>query len=167
MRTASRPALAAPPMPMVATGTPLGICTREISESSPFTALGKKEELTALGFNDYLRKPFLEKELLDILGLHLPLEYTHDSDTSPQYQDEKKQPLSTREIVHLIHQLPTPLREELCTAVEFQDVDSIESLVRQPEFMAYSPELTSIFTKAVLLSDYKLLVSIDSLMQSE
>ncbi len=128
---------------------------------------GKKEELTALGFNDYLRKPFLEKELLDILGLHLPLEYTHDSDTSPQYQDEKKQPLSTREIVHLIHQLPTPWREELCTAVEFQDVDSIESLVRQPEFMACSPELTSIFTKAVLLSDYKLLVSIDSLMQSE
>ena len=35
MRTASRPALRAPPIETVATGTPAGICTMESSESMP------------------------------------------------------------------------------------------------------------------------------------
>ena len=35
MRTASRPALRAPPIATVATGTPAGICTIESSESIP------------------------------------------------------------------------------------------------------------------------------------
>ena len=35
MRTASRPALRAPPMETVATGTPAGICTMDSNESMP------------------------------------------------------------------------------------------------------------------------------------
>ncbi|SLI30684.1 Uncharacterised protein [Mycobacteroides abscessus subsp. abscessus] len=35
MRTASRPALRAPPMETVATGTPAGICTMDSRESMP------------------------------------------------------------------------------------------------------------------------------------
>ena len=35
MRTASRPALRAPPIDTVATGTPAGICTIDSSESRP------------------------------------------------------------------------------------------------------------------------------------
>ena len=35
MRTASRPALRAPPIETVATGTPAGICTIDSSESMP------------------------------------------------------------------------------------------------------------------------------------
>jgi len=39
MRTASRPALRAPPTATVATGTPAGICTIESSESRPSSCL--------------------------------------------------------------------------------------------------------------------------------
>ena len=53
MRTASSPALRAPPMDTVATGTPAGICTIDSSESRPSSlASGTGTPITGNGVAD-------------------------------------------------------------------------------------------------------------------
>lgn len=127
---------------------------------------GKRDELLKNGFNDYIQKPFMEIELLRIIQKHLGLEYVYEHSGESAVQSVGPQPLQVPEIVEMIQAMPPQFSESMLEAIELQDFDSIAQLLDYHGIMSKEPRIGALFTKAVLHSDYKLLVSIADYLHS-
>lgn len=127
---------------------------------------GKREELMRIGFNDYLRKPFLEKELIEIIEKHLALEFSTEVRRADTADMADADALTTQEIVTMIRDLPDNDGATLLEAIEFQDFDTIGDIAVRLEHDNRYQTLAAVLSKAVKFSDYKLLVSIEQYTSS-
>jgi CheY-like chemotaxis protein len=91
----------------------------------------QREEVLALGCDDFLRKPFREEELLWLLSVHLGVRY--------EQEDEAHAPVPTIDGAR-IAALPAPVRAAMKQALDALDVvaveQALEALRRQDETLA-------------------------------
>ncbi len=131
---------------------------------------GKRDELMGMGFSEYLRKPFLEDELLMMIGEFIHVEYIRDEDEEEGGEDgatsSTKVELSVTDIAKLIQELPDQIRVELSEAIEFQDFDLIQRLLGQLPRTSQYIQVENDLRKAVVLSNYKLLMAITDSLES-
>jgi two-component system sensor histidine kinase/response regulator len=118
----------------------------------------KRDELMALGFSEYMRKPFLENELLAMIEQFIPVEYIRDEKDDNFYTVDDE--ISSTEIAQRIQELPEKFRKEISEAIEFQDFEQIELLIAQLPKTDLYHQVQSTLQKAILLSNYKLLMAI-------
>jgi CheY-like chemotaxis protein len=84
----------------------------------------ERTEILANGCDDFLRKPFREKDLLDMLAHHLGLRYEYDTVPPGRQAEEPVDVCAGR-----LGSLPQPLRERLRGAVSTLDVKSMEEVL--------------------------------------
>ncbi|MBS1538295.1 MAG: PAS domain S-box protein [Bacteroidetes bacterium] len=126
---------------------------------------GKRDELMALGFSEYLRKPFLENELFELIKAFIPIEYIRENNAKESVLETDE--VSISDLVQLIRELPDRQRKELSEAIEFQEFERIELLLDLlPDGTSYT-QLAVTLRKAVLLSNYKVLMAITECMESD
>ena len=88
----------------------------EMGRDTPIVALtGQTYEedrlkIAAAGFDDYLRKPFEEQQLFDIMAKHLDVTFIRDKSHPPEESPSVKEEAIT---IDVLAQLPTPLLTEL------------------------------------------------------
>jgi PAS domain S-box-containing protein len=127
---------------------------------------GKREELLAAGFSEYLRKPFLEEELISIIAQFLPLELIYEQPISFALTNEKSgnilSPIET--VIAGIHLLNQDIRQQLITAIEIQDLDDIERICHA--LPADNKQNIDALLQAISLPDYKFLADLAEKMNS-
>jgi len=121
---------------------------------------GKRETILQKRFDDYLRKPFMEYELYSIIAKHLGIEYIYENPSESSSSSTNTHAMQVQEIVETIQALPQQYVGVLLEAIELQDFESITHLIDSQEISVIEPQLAAALTKAVVLSDYKFLVSI-------
>ena len=77
----------------------------------------ERAEILAHGCDDFLRKPFREGDLLDLLARHLGLRYDHEAAPAP--------PVCATEPKIDVSRMPAPLREQLRSALARLDVQAV------------------------------------------
>ena len=70
----------------------------------------ERRRITAAGFDAFIRKPFVEKKLFEIIAGHLELAFILEETNQPQSQPEVKAPEFPIEV---LAELPAPLLEDL------------------------------------------------------
>ncbi|HUG24322.1 ATP-binding protein [Piscinibacter sp.] len=82
-----------------------------------------REQILAAGCDDFLRKPFKEEELFEILERHLGVRFARDGDA--QRQAHADAPVDEARI----RGLPAGVRDPLVAALEQLDVDAVERAI--------------------------------------
>lgn len=90
----------------------------------------EKAEMLEQGFDNYIRKPFKESEFFDVVSRHLNVGFIYEED---QKKKNKEPNTSFRynSIVEHLRQLQGNVKEDLCSAIEFTDIDEILALCEQ------------------------------------
>jgi CheY-like chemotaxis protein len=115
--------------------------TRRIKETekgrlTPIIALtasafeDERKKIEALGMQGYIRKPFKESELFNIIGKILNIEYIYEDENATS--DDKSQ-LNKVLISQDIHRLPPDLILEMAEAISVADLDQFIELVKKIE----------------------------------
>ena len=84
-----------------------------------------RKKIVDVGFDDFVRKPFLEEEIFEIMGKHLGIHYITEGGTQNiilQKQHEEITP-------HMILEIPPPLKSELRDAVLILDPEAISRII--------------------------------------
>lgn len=124
----------------------------------------QRSQLKQKGFTDYLRKPFLQKELFEILencGIEFQKQYSHTLQISatPAHSIQ-----SAQDIAHMIYRLPLAFKERLIEAIEFQDMDEIQLIVSQTdaENIGYIPGQAALqqLKEAASTADFPFLIAL-------
>lgn len=88
---------------------------------------GKNVELKRQGFTEYVRKPFHEPDLLELIGKLLGIDYDYeDSDTKSEVSE-----IGVDDIVAVLSTLGASEREAMRVAMEEQDFDQMETLLNE------------------------------------
>ena len=80
------------------------------------------------GGDDFLRKPFREHEIFEMLAIHLGVEFTYAEDTwirSPIASEP--QPLE--QLISMVDRLPADCRKKLAEATELSDAVMIDQVI--------------------------------------
>ena len=88
----------------------------------------EKEKILAAGCDNFVRKPFKEAEIFDVMEKHLDVRYIYD-ETREQRAEGIEQPSEDILTPEALAELPGVLRAELKQAVVDLDVDLIESII--------------------------------------
>jgi PAS domain S-box-containing protein len=88
----------------------------------------ESEEMLALGFTEYLRKPFKEDELLSLIAKHLPLEYQRNSDKQPT-EKAVDDPVNFESLIREIQALDPDLKDEIIRLVEMMYLDELRQFL--------------------------------------
>jgi PAS domain S-box-containing protein len=97
----------------------------------------ERNEMLAIGMDDYVRKPFRVSEIYDCLSKHLGVKYIYQSSVEAQQEVVNLTP-------EMLSVLPQALRKELHDALESLDSVSIEATIKN--ISAIESELGSILT---------------------
>ena len=125
---------------------------------------GKRDELMELGFSEYLRKPFLENELYTMISTFIPVEYIYEEQHNETTFSSDNS--SADEIAKYVRELPDNLQAELSEAIEFQEFEKIERIIKLLPDNSSNHKLRSSLERAVLFSNYKILTAITDCLQS-
>jgi CheY-like chemotaxis protein len=90
--------------------------------------LEDREAIMTAGFDEFLRKPFLEQEVFDIMARHLGLIYVYDCENDEKQPYEAKVELSAEMIKNA---MTSELRSQLRSAVLALDTDQTMKLVEK------------------------------------
>lgn len=110
------------------------------------TASAFEEEKTrakAVGVQGYIRKPFRESELFDMIADLLKIEYLYDTDDIDNIQENTTQ--SEETILEFINQVPAPIIKKLLSTIKIADVDGFIDTVERIKFI--EPKLTNYLIK--------------------
>lgn len=92
------------------------IKTTDTGKETPVIALTahafeeERRRITAAGFDAFIRKPFVEEKLFEIIAGHLELAFIFEEANQPQYQPEDK---VSEFPIEVLAALPAPLLEDL------------------------------------------------------
>ncbi|MDM8546207.1 ATP-binding protein [Candidatus Venteria ishoeyi] len=90
----------------------------------------QKQEIIALGCDDFVRKPFREEEIFDCMARHLNLNYIYKSEDLSPKETQAKTSLEPALIVSALAELPDDLRAELAQALKELDVNAVLDAVQ-------------------------------------
>lgn len=85
----------------------------------------EREEILRAGCDDFIRKPFDEAHLLQVLARHLALEYRYDADPVSSSGAS-----SRKELVGRLRRMSGPLRRQLEHALDELDVQEVERVLQ-------------------------------------
>jgi hypothetical protein len=92
----------------------------------------ERERIVADGCDDFLRKPFREAELFDMLHKHLGVQFIHECEDGETGQ--VPEPV-------VVNDLPAQLRRQLRQALDELNVDAVETVIGQ--IGSYDPKLAN------------------------
>lgn len=84
-----------------------------------------RKKIESVGFDDFVRKPFLEHEIFDVMTKHLKIQFISKSEVHETSREEPLQELSPL----MLFELPLSLRTELHDAVLILDRESINEKI--------------------------------------
>ncbi|SEH04377.1 transporter substrate-binding domain-containing protein [Candidatus Venteria ishoeyi] len=91
----------------------------------------QKQEIIALGCDDFVRKPFREEEIFDCMAQHLNLNYVHKSKNLHPQETQAQTSLEPALIVSALAELPDNLRAKLAQALKELDVNAVLDAVHR------------------------------------
>lgn len=134
---------------------------RSIDDSSnavifALTASGIGDSRTSYieqGFDDFLRKPFTEEEIFEIIQQHTEIEYEYENrETS---HDKKTLNEVIQDTVSELSKLPEDLRQRIRNALEWQDMEELNWLINGIEnFTSKDNVAANQIKNAINRSDY-------------
>jgi CheY-like chemotaxis protein len=86
----------------------------------------QREEILADGCDDFMRKPFRESELLDMMHKHLGVQFIYEGSADATATQPDNAPIAPPPTG-----LPAELREQLQRAVKELNVDAVETVIDQ------------------------------------
>jgi len=110
----------------------------------------ERASILAGGCDDFIRKPFSEQEIFQVLARHLKLDYCHEerADDAPsrrQVIDEK--------MIRMVRALPQELCAALHGAIESLDPDAMEDAVRK--IQSHNGEVAELFARLLKNFQYE------------
>lgn len=88
-----------------------------------------RKEVLAVGCDDFVRRPFREPEIFEIMAQHLGIRYIYENGTNAYVEEKEKTGLSRTSIKAALQNLPEDTVKELRYAAELSDMDQIEQIV--------------------------------------
>ncbi len=108
----------------------------DVRPSTPIIALTahafkeEKETILAAGCDDFVRKPFKETEIFDVIKQHLDVRYVYEENKAHPEKDEDR-PRGNALTPEVPAQLPDDLREKLRQAIIDLDMERIDRIIDQ------------------------------------
>lgn len=118
---------------------------------------GAREQSIELGFDDFIKKPFHQSELLTVMQRLLGLEYEHESDHKTNGKAAAEGDALER-LLTGISSLPVELSNKIRQALELSDFLMLESIL--DELLGF-PAVHQILYEAIRAKDYRFLLSIE------
>ncbi len=84
------------------------------------------------GCDDFLRKPFREQDIFEMMTKHIGVRFVYEEETPPDTSDD-----TLSDLPAALAQLPPDLPEQLCHAVKHSDMDLIDRVI--DDIRAYQP----------------------------
>ena len=106
----------------------------------------------SVGCDDFLRKPFREQEIFDLITKHLGARFVYEDD-APQ-ADATTNPA---ELPALLAQLPDDLREQLRDAAECCDIALLDRLIL--DIRAYQPTAADMLMEKARNFQYEIIIN--------
>ncbi len=111
---------------------------------------GKNVELKRQGFTEYVRKPFYEPDLLELIGKLIGVEFTYEEMAAePDSKD-----VGVDDIVAYLRTFPKESQLRINAAMEEQDFDAILEIMRSAEPIAGFESVAELFTSILQRADY-------------
>jgi CheY-like chemotaxis protein len=111
---------------------------------------GKNVELKRQGFTEYVRKPFYEPDLLELIGKLIGAEYEYEElEPNPESKD-----VGVDDIVAYLRTFSEPSQLRINEAMEEQDFDAILSVLRAEEPSEANQAVVDLFTSILERADY-------------
>ncbi len=107
----------------------------------------EKTRAKAVGVEGYIRKPFREEELFDMIADLLKIEYIYESEEEELTQSENEE-----KIVEYINQVPSAIIKKLLNNIKTADIDGFIDTIERIEFI--EPKLTKYLLKLADNYDY-------------
>lgn len=85
-----------------------------------------RKEMIEAGFDEFIHKPFKERDLLDLIGDQIDINYTID-------QSEESKPQVEDDIDAQIQEMDESLRNELLEALELMDWEALDAIIKENE----------------------------------
>jgi len=117
----------------------------------------KKKEALSAGCDDFVRKPFREREIFEIMGKHLGVRYVFEKDDieNEKAEQEKILPIITSEALSI---LPREWREQLQQAAVEADITSLSNLIER--ISAQYPDLSKGLTRLAKKFEYEQIITL-------
>lgn len=112
--------------------------------------LSEREEIMAVGMNDFIRKPYRPAEIYDCMAKHLGVRFVYQ--TVAEEVSEKPMKLSFEGLV----KLPEALRQNLADALILGDGEQLDGLIKQIE--QQDPALAGILKQHIARFNYLIIL---------
>lgn len=113
--------------------------------------LEQREEMLVSGMDDFLRKPYRDREIYAYLNKHLGLEFVYEHPVSGQKVNHAE-----KLTVQMINNLPDELCQELMMALESLESERIERVIDQ--VAVYDQALQSVLFQLASEFDYPAMI---------
>jgi CheY-like chemotaxis protein len=111
---------------------------------------GKNVELKRQGFTEYVRKPFYEPDLLELIGKLIGAEYEYEElEPNPEAKD-----VGVDDIVAYLRTFSEPSQLRINEAMEEQDFDAILAVLRAEKPSESNQAVVDLFTSILERADY-------------
>jgi|GEM_PF-1381065 signal transduction histidine kinase/DNA-binding response OmpR family regulator len=90
----------------------------------------EKDDLLKQGFDDYIRKPFDNTKLLQIIANHVDVDYIFEDEQKKEAQYYDDPGISKERLKKHLNELPGDLNNRLREAIEFTDIEAIHQIIQ-------------------------------------
>jgi PAS domain S-box-containing protein len=126
---------------------------------------GTRDELLALGFDEYLRKPIEDQELLRRIEEYMDVSFERESVDEAEENQEAGGTVSEVADV-LMEALSKHQYKEISEAVELMELESLESLLEEYDLQEMNGSLTELH-RAIDARDYVYLLSLNEVLNPQ
>ena len=93
----------------------------------------EEDRLEALeqGCDDFVRKPYMEAEILDVLKNYLGVRYVHQDNNWPTIDDAQENILPDEELIVILSEMPADLIDNFKEVIEMSDYEKINEMLKE------------------------------------